>query len=84
MEQTSNFQRLPPQPFQVPTQLTPTSMDTQRDGVEQIDRESRYALFVAEASVREAALQEQVGFLSEQLAARYFFFLRHCLCSMNL
>jgi hypothetical protein len=56
-------------------------MDIRRDGVEP-PHESRYATLVAEAAVREAALQQQVGYLSEQLAAsaRYAFSPIHCLC----
>ena len=68
MEQTSDFQS-----FQVPTQPLLTPMDTEHDGAPR-DCQSQYAAFVAEASVREAALQKQIGLLSEQLAVRYFFF----------
>ena len=50
MEQTSGFQSL-----QVPTHPLPTPMDMERDGAPR-DRQSPYAAFVAEASVREAVL----------------------------
>ena len=79
--QPSGLHRLVTQSYQVPPQPLPTPMDTQPDGA---DHQSQYAAFVAEASVREAALQMQVGLLSEQLAAaRYFFFPSHYLCSIS-
>ena len=77
MEQTSGF--IPNQA----TQSLPTPMDTRRDGVQPpLSHEAPYAAFVAEAAIREAALQQQVGYLSEQLAAlsaRYSFSPSHCL-----